>query len=510
MTAARTLFFAHLGALIFALGGLLIALPHPELWAGSAQAAKVFAFGMRHGGALHIVLGAAAMLAFGLRYLGAWRTLTFFALATTLSLGMELLGTGTGWPFGAYSYTSGLGMKVLGRVPYTIPLSWFFVGLAAYLLASAIVARLGLRRSALSAVLLGVWFLTVWDLVLDPAMAHPSLPMQFWVWHATGPYFGMPLQNFVGWSVTGLLFMGLSRLLWRRNASPDEFPAWLPFGIYTANIIFALALSLSVGLWEPAVAAVLLGVLPATLALGRTTSPAATAIRLGSRVIAGRRLQLTVEGLEHIPASGPALIAARHYHHLYDGCALITTLPRPVHILVALDWVDRPIVRRVMERACAAARWPIVLRGDALTRPGARTAYSPAERRRYLHRAVTETVDLLRAGEVVVVFPEAYPNVDPTYTPKTADGFLPFRPGFAALAALAERDGHPPVPIIPAGLAYRPGDRWELTLRFGPPLFIDDWPDRAALVAAVEQQVRDLSRPAPAYRPAVAGEVLQP
>ena len=33
---------------------------------------------------------------------------------------------------------------------------------------------------------------------------------------------------------------------------------------------------------------------------------------------------------------------------------------------------------------------------------------------------------------------------------------------------------------------------------------------RAALVAAVEQQVRDLSRPAPAYRPAVAGEVLQP
>src|SRR5690606_41091833 len=65
-------------SLIFALGGLLIALPHPELWAGSAQAAKVFAFGMRHGGALHIVLGAAAMLAIGLRYLGAWRTLTFF------------------------------------------------------------------------------------------------------------------------------------------------------------------------------------------------------------------------------------------------------------------------------------------------------------------------------------------------------------------------------------------------------------------------------------------------
>src|SRR5690606_10460695 len=139
-----------------------------------------------------------------------------------------------------------------------------------------------------------------------------------------------------------------------------------------------------------------------------------------------------------------------------------------------------------------------------------RTAYSPAERRRYLHRAVTETVDLLRAGEVVVVFPEAYPNVDPTYTPKTADGFLPFRSGFAALAALAERDGRTRVPIIPAGLAYRPGERWALTLRFGPPPFVADWPDRGALVGPVEEQVRHLPRPAPEFRPAVAGEVLQP
>jgi len=36
-------------------------------------------------------------------------------------------------------------------------------------------ARLGFRRRALWTIAIGVWFLTVWDLVLDPAMAHESL-----------------------------------------------------------------------------------------------------------------------------------------------------------------------------------------------------------------------------------------------------------------------------------------------------------------------------------------------
>ena len=58
----------------------------------------------------------------------------------------------------------------------------------------------------------------VWDLVLDPAMAHETLPVTFWVWNQTGPYFGMPVQNFVGWAGTALLFMGLSRWLWRIDA----------------------------------------------------------------------------------------------------------------------------------------------------------------------------------------------------------------------------------------------------------------------------------------------------
>jgi putative membrane protein len=269
MKLAWVLLVAHLAALLFALAGLLIALPHPEWWAGDPVAGRVFAFGMTYGGATHIILGAAAVFAFAWVALGSRRTLSFFAVSTVLSLASELIGTGTGWPFGNYEYTAFLGAKVLGRVPFTIPLSWFYVGLACYVLGRGVAVRFG-KRGAWWALGLGVWLLTAWDLVLDPAMADVGLRVQFWTWRETGPYFGMPLQNLVGWSLTGLAYMGLSRLLWGSDLHPAVVAetVWFPFIVYTANLTFAIALSLSAGLWPPVVLALLAGLVPASLAVG--------------------------------------------------------------------------------------------------------------------------------------------------------------------------------------------------------------------------------------------------
>lgn len=257
---------AHIAALAFGLGGLLIALPNPELWAGKRYAADVYDFGMQYGGALHIILGAAAMLAFGGRAIGWRRTLIFFVATIVLSLSSELIGTGTGWPFGNYEYTEGLGYKVLGRVPFTIPLSWFYVGFAAYLLANRLLQGRAGRWQGLGAVIGGAYLLTVWDLVLDPAMAHEDLYVQFWTWFEQGAYFGMPVKNFIGWTVTALIFMGISRLLWRGDPDAATYGAGVPYVVFIVNMIFASALSLSVDLWEPVVLGVVLGVIPATLA----------------------------------------------------------------------------------------------------------------------------------------------------------------------------------------------------------------------------------------------------
>lgn len=261
------LFVAHLGALIFGLIGLLIMLPNPELWSGDPRAVRVFDWSMEYAGATHIILGAAAMFAYGVVALGWFKTTIFAVVSFILSLGFELFGTGTGWPFGNYEYTSFLGYKVLDRVPYTIPLSWFYMGLASYLLGALVARRLGVRRITLWTVLLGAWFLTVWDLVLDPAMAHESLRVQFWVWDETGPYFGMPIKNFIGWSVTGLAFMAVSRALWREEVKPQSEDLRLPLAVYGVNLAFAMVLSAGVDLWVPILLAAVLGLLPPLLVL---------------------------------------------------------------------------------------------------------------------------------------------------------------------------------------------------------------------------------------------------
>src|SRR3712207_9096660 len=66
------------------------------IWSGDPRAIRVFDFGMRYAGSLHIVFGALAMFAFGVSALGWRRTTIFLVCAVPISLGSELIGTSTG------------------------------------------------------------------------------------------------------------------------------------------------------------------------------------------------------------------------------------------------------------------------------------------------------------------------------------------------------------------------------------------------------------------------------
>jgi len=267
----------HAFALVVGLFGILVAIPHPELWAGKPSAAAFFAFAIDKTGSAAMVLGALAMLAFGVYALGVRRTLIFFFAATVISASAELTGTKTGWPFGGYEYTDFLGPKLLGRVPVAVPLSWFYMGFASFVLADAIAARRRWRNRALWSVVLGTWLLTAWDLVLDPSMAAPQMQyIHFWIWHESGPYFGMPLRNLAGWFGTGLLFVAAGRSLWRERSAPVA-PVLLPFVVYAVNVAWSMVLSVSAGMWLTALAAVVLALLPAAFALGRSRGTAAYA-----------------------------------------------------------------------------------------------------------------------------------------------------------------------------------------------------------------------------------------
>jgi 1-acyl-sn-glycerol-3-phosphate acyltransferase len=208
-------------------------------------------------------------------------------------------------------------------------------------------------------------------------------------------------------------------------------------------------------------------------------------------------LRLEVSGLDHVPEHGPAILVARHYHHLYDGIALQRAIPRRIHIIVTLDWAETSFTRFAMEKLIRAARWPIVLRAEALARQGrgqTRPRFTAADLLRYQRRAIQDSIALLEQDQLVVIFPEAYPNVDPHYTPKIgAQEMLPFKAGFAAIAGAAEKRLKQVIPLIPVGLSYSGGKRRVVYLNCGEPLSARDFISREALIGKLEQDVAMLS-----------------
>lgn len=263
------LLVGHILAMAFGLAGIALVLPNAEFQAKLAQfewGPTIFGWSMAGGGVVYMVLATAAVAVYAYRTLGVWHWLSFMIPAIFLSLGSELLGTSTGFPFGEYRYLSGLGYKIAGLVPFTIPLSWFYVGFSAYIIALAGLKRLeiGGGWSQLGAIVFGSLCLTSWDFVLDPAMSQAPIP--FWVWDRPGAFFGMPYQNFAGWMGTGIIFMTVAALLWK--VKPFELPYHdlkLPLAIYLANFVFAMVLSLAAGFYIPVVLGIILGILPLTV-----------------------------------------------------------------------------------------------------------------------------------------------------------------------------------------------------------------------------------------------------
>ncbi len=283
----RICLIGHILAKVFGLIGILLVIPHAEviqnLGGGVGQTAMQLS--MADGGVVDIIFGTIAVSIFASRVLG-WRTwLLFMVPSLLISVGSELLGTSTGFPFGYYSYLSGLGYKIAGLVPFTIPLSWFYVGLSAYLLARTglkVAEKPSLSRQ-IAAVLLGALLFTSWDFALEPAMSQTAFP--FWYWEQPGVFFGTPYQNYAGWFGTSALFMSVAALLWRNTpVKLERSQLTVPIIVYLSNFIFAAGLSLGAGYFIPVSLGFGLGVVPAVaLWLSATaidnftvTSPTAT------------------------------------------------------------------------------------------------------------------------------------------------------------------------------------------------------------------------------------------
>jgi putative membrane protein len=214
---------------------------HPERLITVPDAARVYGWMLLVAPKAQIVIAFAALAAFLTRRVGA-RWLPAFAALYLVSLASELAGTTVGLPFGPYHYTNGLGAKWFGHVPVLIPVSWFYMALPSYAIAFR---RFPFPSQRIRRVAVASLVLLSWDLVLDPAM---SLVTQYWVWGTTGPYYGMPLVNLVGWFATGVALM-IALTLVRADAWIAQLPTRWLVAFYGANLLLPVAMSIVAGLW---------------------------------------------------------------------------------------------------------------------------------------------------------------------------------------------------------------------------------------------------------------------
>jgi putative membrane protein len=160
----------------------------------------------------------------GLRWAGA-----YLAVTAVVGLLAEAVGTATGVPFGAYDYAGSLGAKLLG-VPVVIPLAWAMFAYPCLLVGQR------LSGSRLGATVVGGWALASWDLFLDPQMVEAG----HWTWtDVTASLPGsadVPVSNYLGWVLVGVVIVGLLQLLPRTDAD-DRVPAALFLWTYASSVL---------------------------------------------------------------------------------------------------------------------------------------------------------------------------------------------------------------------------------------------------------------------------------
>ncbi len=183
-----------------------------------------------------------------------------------------------------------------------------------------------------------------------------------------------------------------------------------------------------------------------------------------------------VTGLEHVPASGPVILASNHLS-VVDSLLIPSMTPRQVYYLAKDEYFRGTGIK--------GAFWRTVMHGlnqIPVDRSGGRASLM----------ALDAALPVLRAGNVLGIFPEGT---------RSADGRLyRGRPGVAKLALDADAT------VIPVGLigteriqpigATFPRPCSGVEVRFGKPMDLSPWtgttPDSRALRELTEALMREI------------------
>ena len=191
----------------------------------------------------------ASYLVLGARDLG-WRgTLVFGGWVWLVAWVAEFSSTRTGVPFGLYTYTGATrGQELfIADVPFMDALSFTFLAYAAFCLARGC---LGGGGSPLAVTVLGGTFMMLLDVVIDPVAVRGDRWFlgQIFYYPNGGAYFGVPLSNFAGWMLVGMVGIGGYIYGWGSGRASGHKPIG-GIALYYAVLGFNLAVTAWIGEW---------------------------------------------------------------------------------------------------------------------------------------------------------------------------------------------------------------------------------------------------------------------
>jgi hypothetical protein len=187
---------------------------------------------------LHVVPPAAFALLHGRLLYRLRGIMVFTALCLGSGTFFESLSLRTDFPFGHYYFTDLMGPKLF-QLPILLALAYLGMGYLSWVLALLILGHKTEPPRGTRVVLLPLiasCIMVAWDLAMDPVWANID---RAWVWKQGGSYFGVPITNFLGWSLTTYVFyQAFALYLRRRPPLPLPSPLWrLPVLFYAASAI---------------------------------------------------------------------------------------------------------------------------------------------------------------------------------------------------------------------------------------------------------------------------------
>jgi uncharacterized membrane protein len=283
--AANGLLAGHLALILFSTAAMvtILAGDFPSFMQGP-YTMRVYELGWKYSGQVYILLGTFAALLHSAPRFGTGRAIALAVVSSGVALASELGGTNVGLPFGPYHYTEMLGYRIMGDVPYPIPISWYYMLYGSLAICARLMTADDSSATKWRWALAGRAFLTAWDVAMEVQMTN-VLPVH-WAWDLakfpewvpafikTPFFYGMPLSNWIGWYVTGVLIARLMLwmvppTLWQKSVAPYAFP----LVIYATNGIMPIAVTARHGYWWAAIGGLLAMGIPLWLAV-RAKRPA--------------------------------------------------------------------------------------------------------------------------------------------------------------------------------------------------------------------------------------------